>query len=162
MRQQKNHPTDNRTVSGMQSLARLAKEQNNGKQDPVQENAYTYMHETPVNGKNFYRIKRATASGQIAFSDQRQIEINFNADQTVRITPNPVVDKLKIMNLLQFDSDVTVTITSTKGDVLHTVTLEKGKMEEIELQVTDLPSGIYMARIRFADGSIKTVKITKI
>ena len=133
-----------------------------GKQDPVQENAYTYMHETPVNGKNFYRIKRATASGQIAFSDQRQIEINLNADQTVRITPNPVVDKLKIMNLLQFDSDVTVTITSTKGDVLHTVTLEKGKMEEIELQVTDLPSGIYMARIRFADGSIKTVKITKI
>jgi hypothetical protein len=66
------------------------------------------------------------------------------------------------MNLLVFSDDVTVVISSTKGDILHTVTLKKGKMEEIELKVTDLPSGIYLARINFADGSSKTLKITKI
>ena len=38
----------------------------------------------------------------------------------------------------------------------------EGKMEEIELSVADLPSGIYLARIRFADGSTKSLKITKI
>lgn len=133
-----------------------------GKQDATQPNTYSFVHETPANGKNFYRIKRATAGGQIAYSDQREINVLFNSDESVRITPNPVVDKLKIMNLLAFDSDVTVTISSTKGDILHTVTLHKGKMEEIELAVTDLPSGIYLARIRFADGSQKTLKITKI
>jgi hypothetical protein len=133
-----------------------------GKQDATQPNTYSFVHETPANGKNFYRIKRATAGGQIAYSDQREINVLFNSDESVRITPNPVVDKLKIMNLLAFDGDVTITISSTKGDILHTVTLHKGKMEEIELAVTDLPSGIYLARIRFADGSQKTLKITKI
>lgn len=133
-----------------------------GKQNPAQENSYTFMHETPVNGMNFYRIKRATASGQIAYSDQKEINIFFKADESVRITPNPVLDKLTIMNLLEFDADVTVTIASTKGDILHTITLQKGKMETIELSVTDLPSGMYLARIRFADGSTKSLKITKI
>jgi hypothetical protein len=133
-----------------------------GKQDPLQPNSYAFMHETPANGRNIYRIKRATASGQIAYSEPREISVAFNANETVRITPNPVVDKLKIMNLVPFDGDVTVTISTTKGDVLQTVTLQKGKMEDIDLTVTDLPSGIYMARIRFADGSSKTVKITKI
>jgi hypothetical protein len=133
-----------------------------GKQDPLQPNAYSFMHETPANGKNFYRIKRATASGQIAYSEQREIAVLFDSDESVRITPNPVVDKLKIMNVVEFDADVTVTISSTKGDILQTVTLKKGKLEEIELTVTDLPTGIYLARIRFADGSIKTLKITKI
>ena len=133
-----------------------------GKQDPLQPNAYSYMHETPVNGKNFYRIKRATAGGQIAYSEQREITVTFTSDETVRITPNPVMNKLKIMNLAIFDGDVSVTISTTKGDVLHTLTLRQGRMEEIELSVTDLPSGIYFARIRFADGTSKTMKITKI
>ena len=133
-----------------------------GKQDPLQNNAYTFMHETPASGKNIYRIKRATAGGQIAYSDMKEINIAFTSSETVRISPNPVVDKLTIMNLLVFNDDVTVVISSTKGDILHTVTLKKGKMEEIELKVTDLPSGIYLARINFADGSSKTLKITKI
>ena len=133
-----------------------------GKQDPLQENTYTYLDETPANGMNFYRIKRATAGGQIAYSDQLEINISFTSNESVRITPNPVSNRLKIMNLMAFDGDVTVTISTTKGDVLHTITLKQGKMEEIDLTVTDLPSGIYFARIRFADGSSKTLKITKI
>jgi len=133
-----------------------------GKQDPLHENNYKYMHETPANGKNFYRIKRATAGGQIAYTDQGEIDIAFASNESVRITPNPVFDDLTIMNLLAFDGDVTVTITSTKGDVLHMETIKQGKMEVIELPFGNLPSGMYFARIRFADGSSKTLKITKI
>lgn len=132
-----------------------------GKQDHAQPNVYTEMHETPVNGKNFYRIKRATASGQIAFSEAIEITVVFGADETVKITPNPVVNKLKIMNVVEFDGDVTIEISSSKGDVLHNLSLEKGKLQEIELDMVNLPSGIYLARIRFDDGSVKTMKITK-
>jgi hypothetical protein len=60
-----------------------------------------------------------------------------------------------------FDGDVTVTISSTKGDVLHTIVLEKGKLSDIELPVNQLPSGMYMARIIYSDGTVNTVKITK-
>jgi hypothetical protein len=132
-----------------------------GKQDALEQNDYTFLHKTPVNGRNIYRIKRATASGQIAYSTNRETSVSYATNETVRITPNPVTDKLKIINLVAFDGDVTVTISSTKGDVLHTIVLEKGKLSDIELPVNQLPSGMYMARIIYSDGTVNTVKITK-
>ncbi|MBL7829030.1 MAG: T9SS type A sorting domain-containing protein, partial [Saprospiraceae bacterium] len=133
-----------------------------GKQDQLNANTYSFMHERPANGINYYRIKRATASGQIAFSDHVEISVAFGANENVKITPNPVVSKVKIMNMMEFDKDVTIEISTTKGDVLHTVTLEKGKLQEVELDMVNLPSGVYMARIRFADGTVKTLKLTKV
>ena len=132
-----------------------------GKQDPLEENDYAFLHKTPANGRNLYRIKRATASGQIAYSPNRETSVSYSANETVRITPNPVMDKLKIINLVAFDEDVTVTISSTKGDILHTITLKKGKLSEIELEVSNLPSGIYLARVIYTNGAVNTVKIAK-
>lgn len=133
-----------------------------GKQDAVNTNSYSYLDETPSNGINYYRIKRTTAGGQIAFSDPRDITLEFGTLETVRITPNPVVSSLKIMNVIQFDSDITIEITTTDGKLLKTLTMEKNKMNELSVDMTDYPSAIYLVRVHLPDGSRKTYKIAKI
>jgi hypothetical protein len=66
------------------------------------------------------------------------------------------------MNAIQYDTDVTIDISATNGAVLHRISIPAGEMLVEDLPVQDLPSGLYLARIRFGDGAVKTLKITKI
>lgn len=133
-----------------------------GKQDAVNNNYYSYLHETPVIGKNFYRIRRMSSMGQLAYSEIISLDVQFEVENGILIAPNPVVSKLRIVNAIQFDTDVTIDISATNGALLHTVTIPSGKLMEIELPVLDLPTGLYLARIRFGNGDVKTIKIAKI
>lgn len=133
-----------------------------GKQDASNPNNYSYLHGTPVIGKNFYRIRRFSSMGQQAISDIRSIELNFSPTNGVLIAPNPVVNTLRIMNAIQYDTDVQIDIMATNGDVLHRINIPAGTLYLEDLPVQDLPSGMYMARIRFGNGSVKTLKIAKI
>ncbi len=133
-----------------------------GKQDAVNPNHYSYLHETPVIGKNFYRIRRLSSMGQEAYSEILVIEVSFAASEGVLIAPNPVGKTLHIMNAIQYDTDVTIDISATNGAVLHHINIPAGVMHLENLPVEDLPTGIYMARIRFGNGDVKTLKIVKI
>ncbi|MFN0037131.1 MAG: SdrD B-like domain-containing protein [Saprospiraceae bacterium] len=133
-----------------------------GKQDAVNPNHYTYLHQTPFIGTNFYRIRRLSSMGQVAFSEIRSIEVVFSAKDGILIAPNPVVDELIIMNAIQYDADVTIDISATNGDVLHRITIPAGAMYSEKLPIKDLPTGIYIARVRFGNGEVKVLKIAKI
>ncbi len=133
-----------------------------GKQDAVNPNEYLYLHENPVIGRNFYRIRRLSSMGQQAFSDIRALEVFFSPSNGILIAPNPVVNTLLIKNAIQYDTDVTIDISATNGAVLHRINIPAGDLYSNDLQVTDLPTGIYIARIRFGNGEVKTLKIVKI
>ena len=133
-----------------------------GKQDAVNPNVYLYVHATPIIGKNFYRIRRLSSMGQEAFSEILVIEVSFAASEGVLIAPNPVGKSLYIMNAIQYDTDVNIDISATNGSVLHRVNIPAGVMYSEDLQVVDLPTGIYFVRIRFGNGDVKTLKIVKI
>jgi len=133
-----------------------------GKQDASNPNQYSYLHETPSIGKNFYRIRRLSNAGQDAFSEILGLEVNIESTNGILIAPNPVVNTLRILNAIQYDTDVTIDISTTNGAVIHTMTIPSGEMVTEDLPVVDLPTGIYMARIRFGNGEVKTLKIVKI
>jgi hypothetical protein len=100
--------------------------------------------------------------GQQAFSEIKSLEVVFQEAQGILIAPNPVTDKLRIRNAMSYDADVQIDITATNGAVLHRITIPAGKMYEENLPVQDLPSGIYLARIRFGNGETKVLKVVKI
>jgi hypothetical protein len=66
------------------------------------------------------------------------------------------------MNAIQYDTDVQIDIMATNGDVLHRINIPAGTLYLEDLPVQDLPSGMYMARIRFGNGAVNTLKIAKI
>jgi hypothetical protein len=133
-----------------------------GQHDATKPNEYIVMHQTPVVGKNNYRVKRTNVGGLDSYSPVRSVELDATSEAAaISINPNPVSDNLIIKSVAEYDTDVTIQIVSTNGDVLHTLTIPQGTLYFKELPVENLPSGLYMVRIRIGDGDVRTLKITK-
>ena len=132
-----------------------------GHHDATKPNQYSFLHQTPVAGKNFYRVKRTNSGGLESTSPVRSIDLDVTLAGSISINPNPVYDVLIVKNVAGYDGDVTIQIVSTGGAVLHTLVIPAGKLHYEELSVKNLPSGLYMARIHLPDGEVRTVKITK-
>jgi hypothetical protein len=132
-----------------------------GKGNPNGTNDYTYTDETPINGMNFYRIKRSGANNPDAFSEIKSIDISMTVNESMTIRPNPVIDNLHIHNAMKYDNDVVVTLLDTNGKTLDVVTIPSGTNQQLNLPMTNLPQGIYLVRVNFGNGQLKTLKITK-
>lgn len=129
--------------------------------DNNQPNSYSIVHQTPVLGENHYRVKRTNSGGIESYSQIRSLDLDVALSAAISITPNPVSDFLTIKNVAEYDADVMIQLINTAGAVLHTLTIPQGTLHYEELPVKDLASGLYMARIRFGNGDVRTVKITK-
>lgn len=125
-------------------------------------NEYSYLDETPLSGINFYRIMRTSVTGVQAYSAMKSIEIALNGLNAVSIYPNPVHNTLYVKNIAKYDADVTVDITTAGGDLVRSIVLAKGTVELKNLDMENLPSGLYFARIQFDSGDVKTIKLTKL
>ena len=132
-----------------------------GQHDATKPNHYSLMHQTPFSGINYYRIKRLDVADMTAYSEIRSIDLAVALTESVDIYPNPAYKFLVIKNVKAYDADITVQIVNTAGAVLHTLVIPQGATHYEELPVGDLPSGLYMARVRFGNGEVKTYKITK-
>lgn len=132
-----------------------------GLQNASAPNHYSALDQTPLAGVSYYRIKRSNGNGFDVYSPIKEVHLDFSEVSAVSVYPNPVADKLTIKNALAYDSDVVVTISTTNGDILHTLTIPQGTLVQEELPMINLPSGIYMVRIRLGSGEVKTVKIAK-
>lgn len=132
-----------------------------GNQDPSGPNQYQAVDPTPALGLNYYRIKRSSTNGADAYSEVRSIEISDDKTGTLIITPNPASDFMRIRNTVVYDQDVTIDFTTMSGQSIHSLVIPAGSLENIELPLTNLPQGMYIARINFGTGEHKTLKLTK-
>lgn len=133
-----------------------------GEHNPAKTSHYTVVHQTPVSGINHYRIRRLDAAGVTSYSPIRTLELDIAPEETVDIYPNPTSHVLVIKNVKAYDADVSIQLINTAGDVLHTLVIPQSTLSYEEVPVENLPSGLYMVRVRFSNGDVKTFKITKI
>jgi hypothetical protein len=132
-----------------------------GQHDVTQPSHYSIVHQTPIVGMNYYRLKRANSGGIETYSKINSIELDANLAAAISINPNPASDILIIKNVAEYEADVSVQIVSTDGRVLHRLTIPAGQLIYEEVPVANLPSGLYMVRILFPGDEVRTVKITK-
>lgn len=132
-----------------------------GHEDATGLNQYEVMDHAPANGMNFYRVKRRSNSGAEALTDIREIEIFMTKKESLAVYPNPVAQTLYIRNLMAYDTDVRIDMFTTKGELLISLKVPAGTMQNFEVPMSDLPQGLYIARVRFDDGETKTMKISK-
>ncbi len=133
-----------------------------GHHDSNNNNVYSFIDQTPVSGVNFYRIKRTNFGNVASFSETKNIELSLSGANAIAIYPNPVQNSLIIKNIAKYDADVEITNTATNGDVIKTIIIKKDTLEMTDLDMDNVPSGMYFARIRFANGETSVVKISKI
>lgn len=132
-----------------------------GHEDASGPNNYAIMDYTPSNGMNYYRVKRLGATGVETISEIRQIEMQMTEKESMAIYPNPVSQILYIRNLIAYDADARVQLFTTEGKLLHTLKIPAGTLQSFEMPMAELPQGLYIFRVYFGDGEVKTLKISK-
>lgn len=76
------------------------------------------------------------------------------------LQPNPTLARLEIRVSVKVPKDLPITILNLQGQQVHQAILPKGN-STLELDLTALPAGIYLARVQHADGRIATRKFIK-
>lgn len=83
-------------------------------------NSYSWLHVTPVQGTNFYRIKIYDRSGKTTYSSIVKAVINKSGKTTMSIYPNPVKDNMINLQLgNQPKGTYQLRLTSSIGQVMY-------------------------------------------
>jgi hypothetical protein len=117
--------------------------------------SYSFVHTTPVNGINFYRLKQVDIDAKFEYSVTRTV--NFNTATSITLMPNPTVDRLYIIGnsagTLQ-----SVTLFSADGkEVLTTHDFLLGN----SIDMRNFAPGIYNVKIVQRSGFIDVMKVIK-
>ena len=109
---------------------------------PGSGNQYSFIDESPLAGKDYYRLEVQELTGANSFSDIRMVTLDEYAD--IVISPNPVGETLNLQTSLQFKQAV-LQVFNNEGKLVF-LTRVNGS-GNIMVKLPALPSGLYSARI---------------
>ena len=104
-----------------------------------QEKIFSFVHRTPANGMNYYRIQQLDYDGRMDYSNIASLEMSIS---NFTIYPNPSNGQVSIQH--NFSVGTTLEIYNTLGQLMNQVVLEE---QEAILDLSDLQSGMYILRI---------------
>ncbi len=100
---------------------------------------YSFTHQTPGTGKNYYRILQADIDGHKSYSKIAVIEMTEKNMLTV--FPNPATDNITLQ--LASDKNSVIRIYTNEGAL---VKAQDGKGMNIVVNIQSLPAGIYRVK----------------
>lgn len=101
---------------------------------------YSYRHDAPSYGRNFYRLKQADLYGNYEYSQTEYIF--YDALTPVNITPNPAEDFILLQGLNGISK---VCILNATGQAVFSTNTGGAAIQQIE--ISHLPAGIYILTI---------------
>lgn len=113
---------------------------------------YSFIHTSPVSGKNYYRIKMTDKDGAVKYSPVRQVEINVS---NVFVYPNPFKNSLNVI-LIDGLNPVKVRMTDISGRLV----LQQTSGSSVTLNIKNVATGMYILQV--TDGStVHSFKVFK-
>jgi hypothetical protein len=113
--------------------------------------SYTMTDHSPVQGINYYRIAQIDRNGKMSYSPVRTLEFE-KLRNFITITPNPAKDEL-LLTIHNNTDRLYVTLVNVIGETMMKYTISR---EKNQLDVSNLPSGIYFLKIN--GGQINEVR----
>ncbi|SEJ81746.1 Por secretion system C-terminal sorting domain-containing protein [Dyadobacter sp. SG02] len=107
---------------------------------------YSAVDESPMGGRNYYRLKMIDKDGTFALSKIRDVEFDLKAGYT--LFPNPVSDKLNFKSAADWQSVSNIKIYNAQGVEVYTSPSVPVK----EVSVKNLPSGTYVVKLSRRSG----------
>lgn len=131
------HSTDSKTWTTLGFVA--------GNGTSLEPNIYTFEHDEPKQGNNYYRLKQIDFDKDFEYSDV--VQAYFGIDESsVQIYPNPVQDILTIENGVG-----EARIFNIVGREIRYFMLTA---EQYNVEVSDLEAGIYLLQIQTPSGLV--------
>ncbi len=119
------------------------------------QNNYTFTDNGLAAGVHYYRIRRVDKDGKTELSGVQSIKIAVSG-ANVQIRPNPVTGTALVLAVsVQQNIKTTVQVMSVDGKVLlqQNVTFNTGN-NLLNMDVTRVPSGVYMVQVQLKDGLV--------
>jgi hypothetical protein len=108
-------------------------------------NAYTTLHNTPVAGFNYYRIKIIENNSSYNYSDIRKV--NFGKGSTVLVYPNPAKGFINItLTGSMTNKAATISVIGVGGKVVSQQNTTSTSQTEV-INVANLANGTYIIRV---------------
>lgn len=118
---------------------------------------YTFWDESPIQGKNYYRLKITEVSGRHAYSHVIEVNISHTHSWQIDVWPNPVVNELYLSLHGEIDESARIELIDLKGSVLADWQIHASHQT---LVIPDIATGVYI--LRYTDNQhVKTLKIQK-
>ena len=130
------------------------------KSNPAGINEYSFMHITPVPGKNYYRLRQVDEDGRYEFSKIDYVELNNSSDK-LQVYPNPVVkNTVTIMGMEWLNGSAIINLLGADGELIRRYTITQPTSTPLQLSLPgSLKSGTYFLSINNG-GVYKLKKIT--
>ncbi|GAB2823062.1 beta strand repeat-containing protein [Ferruginibacter profundus] len=124
-----------------------------------QDRHYNYLHQLPVDGNNFYRLKMNDKDGQFTFSPVIKINVPVTTGKIV-VLQNPVTDLLKFQVRALKNETIVLYLYSTDGKNMATKSFSvlKGN-NQLSWDLHQLAEGMYF--MRTGKNIFETIKIIK-
>lgn len=100
---------------------------------------YKFVHTTPVNGKNYYRIKMIDKDGTVKYSPVREVEMMLS---DILVYPNPFHNQLNVI-LKETTGPVKVTVSDVSGRII----LQQTFTGAATLNLNNIAAGMYILHV---------------
>lgn len=120
---------------------------------------YSFATTAPKQGRNFYRVKVRDGQGNQWFSNVEEV-IFYNQSKLALLYPNPATESAILEIFESFEEDIRVELVTPAGRQLQSWEVPAGS-KRIDLDLNDLPNGLYLLRLRFGKTNIKAMKLVK-
>ena len=118
---------------------------------------YSYLHDRPVNGKHYYRIKQVDLDENITYSQIRVVDIKNNIH--VELSPNPASDHIYIrMESSVVNQSSHASLFDFSGKLIKNLPLRPGVNA---IDIRNLAPGSYCVRVKTGTGEIHQERFIK-
>jgi hypothetical protein len=125
--------------------------------NPQGDNLYTFLHDAPVSGDNYYRIKVKSTKGQVGYSNV--ISLNWT-DSRIAVYPVPASQTVYVSVSGKQPRDLRIQLFSLNGQLLQEKTERRVRSAQIPVQRKGYASGVYLVRITDLEtGFVQTERI---
>ncbi len=116
----------------------------------TQRSSYTFVDQSSVSGKQFYRLKQMDFNGKFEYS--KVIEANLSIPKEFSLSqnyPNPFNPSTVLNFSLPVESEVTLSVYNSIGELVKVVAngMFQAGRHNLNFNASDLPSGIYLYNI---------------
>jgi hypothetical protein len=123
-------------------------------------NLYQYSDMNPKMGRSFYRVKHIEANGSLDYSKIKNTVLYANGGEPVATYPNPVTNSMFVEILDTDNAEGVIEVYNAYGILVKTEKFSKSQAR-YEVNMSNMPTGAYVFKIRQTDGQVKSVKVTK-
>jgi len=111
---------------------------------------YTLIHNSPVNGVNFYRLKQVDINNNFGYSNIVAINFTIKGVNIGAVYPNPFINQLKVNISSDRNEVVNIQLSDNLGRVLRTfsVSVQKGVNNASLNNLAGLAPGVYNVTVR--------------